>query len=613
MGEMFDLWRLPWVSSPGYVTRQTSSYDRASKSATDNWFANADYGKFVREETNGGRREWVMADLTGPGAVVRIWSANPQGTIRFYFDDEESPRIEESFEALTSGKLSAFPEPLSHRVAMGANLYFSFPYEKTLKITVDDSGGAKPSTLYYHVTYRTYEPAIKVETYRGAAFRRTDQEVVGSRKVAAAGELRSGSAFSLDLPGGSGAIYDLRLRVSANEEVLRNILLEAEFDGVKTIACPVGDFFGSAPGIATFETLPLAMDASSGMMRSSWVMPQKSYGWLRLVNHSSQDVEVSMQVKWKTIEWTDDTMYFHAKWRSETMLTRPMRDWNILSVSGEGRFVGCALYVSNPTRAWWGEGDEKIYIDGETFPSTFGTGTEDYFGYAWCNAILFSHPFHSQPRADGPANRGYIANNRFHVIDDMPFTSSFRFDMEIWHWAEVTADFATVAYWYAKPGAMDGFEPIRAKDLYIHPLPIFGVAGAIEGEELKLIESSGGVVQRQGLDDRWSRDEQVWWRDGAVGDVAKWEVRSENIGRLRLIGRFTEAVDYGIVQLYWNGERLGDPIDFYSPGLGLRTVEFGEVVVREINVLEVRIVGTNGKAMERYMFGIDYFMVGEGN
>ena len=66
-------------------------------------------------------------------------------------------------------------------------------------------------------------------------------------------------------------------------------------------------------------------------------------------------------------------------------------DWTMLHTQGRGRFVGVELHVWNPKGGWWGEGDEKFYIDGEKFPSTFGTGSEDYFGYAWCNPTPFQN------------------------------------------------------------------------------------------------------------------------------------------------------------------------------------------------------------------------------
>src|SRR5436190_1225988 len=85
--EMTDLAALADRPAIPYKTVQFSSYDRKSvASGQDGWFANEDFGEYLREEHLDGRTEHVMADINGPGAVVRLWSANPNGTIRFYFD-----------------------------------------------------------------------------------------------------------------------------------------------------------------------------------------------------------------------------------------------------------------------------------------------------------------------------------------------------------------------------------------------------------------------------------------------------------------------------------------------------------------------------------------------
>ena len=82
------------------------------------------------------------------------------------------------------------------------------------------------------------------------------------------------------------------------------------------------------------------------------------------------------------------------------------------------------LHVWNPRGGWWGEGDEKFFVDGEKFPSTIGTGSEDYFGYAWCSPQLFQNAYHNQTRNDGN-NRGHVSVNRWHIADNVPFQKSF--------------------------------------------------------------------------------------------------------------------------------------------------------------------------------------------
>ena len=118
---------------------------------------------------------------------------------------------------------------------------------------------------------------------------------------------------------------------------------------------------------------------------------------------------------------------FHAKWHRDAFLpTEPERwiDWPMLKTTGKGRFCGVMLHVYNPKGGWWGEGDEKFLVDGEKFPSTFGTGSEDYFGYAWCNPSLFQNAFHNQTY-NQRGNAGSISVNRWHIADNVPFQTSF--------------------------------------------------------------------------------------------------------------------------------------------------------------------------------------------
>ena len=116
------------------------------------------------------------------------------------------------------------------------------------------------------------------------------------------------------------------------------------------------------------------------------------------------------------------------------MLFLPQRedrkiDWTLLVTQGEGRYVGTQLHVWNPRAGWWGEGDEKFFVDGEKFPSTFGTGSEDYFGFAWGaedRVDPFVQALHSQSKTEFP----HINVNRWHIADNIPFQKSFEGDLE---------------------------------------------------------------------------------------------------------------------------------------------------------------------------------------
>lgn len=306
-------------------------------------------------------------------------------------------------------------------------------------------------------------------------------------------------------------------------------------------------------------------------------------------------------------------MYFHAGLRAiYDAPTRPLRDFNYVTIEGRGVYVGTALTVANPVRNWWGEGDEKIYVDEDRFPSIFGTGTEDYFGYAWCSNRVFQHAYHNQPRCDGPDNYGITCVDRWHILDAIVFRRRLKFDMELWHHvADARVSHQVVSYWYARPGARSNTPRVAARlnyrPLHLPPYQPPRVAGAIEGEQMRVLACDGTATPQ--TISGCSNDQHLWWRD-APGPGARLRLafRVPAAGRYRVVARFLMAPDYGITRLKINGQPAGAPVDLYADGirvsdervLGVFELQRGE------NTLEAEVVGTNPKAIRRFMFGLDY-------
>jgi len=119
---------------------------------------------------------------------------------------------------------------------------------------------------------------------------------------------------------------------------------------------------------------------------------------------------------------------------------------------------------------WWGEGDEKFFVDCEKFPSTFGTGTEDYFGYAWGNGSLFQHPYNTQTICEG--NAGHICVSRWQIPDNVPFQKRFDGYMKKYTAAKWTDDdhlWWTGANEKAKKAYMFGLDEVRLARLPADP------------------------------------------------------------------------------------------------------------------------------------------------
>jgi hypothetical protein len=535
---------------------------------------------------------------------------------------------------LLTGKVEPFNDPIAYGAAQGADLYFPFPYRKGLKVTAEGTRG-----LYYHVGYRTYASNTPVETFTSAAVAQAKTKIASTMKSLSAGSVNWSAANSKLIPmnlrllpndsvtseilgNGGLAIRELTVRVPnplvrlpikgwtdphQPHNILRKILLEISFDGVTTVRAPLGDFFSTAPGLNKLESLPFSV-TPEGSMTCRFVMPFQKNARITFKNLNTIRVPIQVNVVTTPYKFTKNTYTFHADWRVDHGPTRPMRDMSFLNAAGDGLYVGCNLHVTNPTPAWWGEGDEKFYVDGESFPSTFGTGTEDFFGYAWCSPILFQKPYHAQTRCDGPGNMGQTFVMRSQIFDPIPFTSKLRFDLEMWHWENVDSTFSHTAYWYGRPGKT-ALATINPADLEVREiLPPAPVKGALEGEDLPILSCSGGNTQKQ--DGFWqlSAGKQLWWTDAKVGDELVIAFPVKKAGRYEVFANMCHAGDYGIHEISINGQPPVK-IDFFSPIewkkdlLGTFDLPAGDVR------MVVRVVGSNPKAEARHMFGLDYLLL----
>lgn len=270
---------------------------------------------------------------------------------------------------------------------------------------------------------------------------------------------------SLKLPSGAPAtVCVLMLKLGSYEDpaVTRSVVLKMEFDGQETVWCPVGDFFGTGVGLHPFQDWYRTV-AADGTMSCRWVMPYHNSSKVMLVNLGDKPVDVRLEVCPGAWKWDARSMYFHANWRQQNPVpTRPYSDWNYITLKGRGVYVGDTLTVMNPVAKWWGEGDEKIWVDGESFPSLFGTGTEDYYGYSWggISNDFYEHPFHAQPQchvydklhrktdAKDKNVQGYNTETRTRALDTMPCGTSLQLDMEVWSWTDCNMEYAVATYWY---------------------------------------------------------------------------------------------------------------------------------------------------------------------
>jgi hypothetical protein len=421
---------------------------------------------------------------------------------------------------------------------------------------------------------------------------------------------------------GPAAITSLRIKLDlppspSDRDLLRELALQIKWDGETTpsVWAPLGDFFGTAPGANSYASYPLGL-TKDGWWYCNWYMPFAKSAEVRLINDGKGRHGVQFELIHQPLSVPIQRFArFHAKWHRDVFLPeKPERaiDWPILKSQGQGRFVGVMLHIWNPRGGWWGEGDEKFFVDGEKFPSTFGTGSEDYFGYAWSSGEPFQHAYHNQTHNDGNS-KGHISVNRWHIPDAVPFQRSFEGCIEKYYPNQRPTLYAGMAYWYLAPGGDDPYVrvPLNQRIGYWVPVETVKVKGVLEGETLKVLSKTAGNAQEQELtafQGQWSNDAHLWWTDAKPGDKLELALPVSKSGTYRLGMQFTKAPDYGIVQLWLDGEKLSEPLDLYHPSvaptgvipMGKRTLTVGQ------HKLTVEILGANEKAVKSYMFGLDY-------
>lgn len=414
---------------------------------------------------------------------------------------------------------------------------------------------------------------------------------------------------------------------SANHQ---EMLLRVYWDGnpKPAIEAPVGDFFANCFGKRSqVISIPVVVEDADSY-NCFWRMPFRKSARVEIVNQSSK----SINLLYYNIDWIKldslpkTTPYFYAQYRQEYPVEQG-KDYTLLETEGKGHLVGAVLAVRSRSPSWFGEGDEKIYIDGEKEPSIWGTGTEDYFLSAW-GLQTTSTPYAGTPYFDqwGIVG-GHTSAYRWHLNDPIVFQKSIKFTIEHWGWIspdenkenramswnERQDDYSSVAFWYQQ-----GPSTFTARAPADRTLP------SLERLEVRQISAKGqGETQAQQLD-LYPGPQTLYMpksQEGAWIEIP-FEVKEKE--PLRLVLNMTTSYDFGKYQASIlspprpgasSGEKgpggegspikVGGPMDFYSE----------KVLNREFHLLDfwpepgqyrlrLECVGKNAKS-EGFFLGVE--------
>ncbi|HET7625356.1 MAG TPA: glycoside hydrolase family 172 protein, partial [Verrucomicrobiae bacterium] len=180
---------------------------------------------------------------------------------------------------------------------------------------------------------------------------------------------------------GPGAIQQIWMTPAPLDKT-RDFILRMYWDGETnaSVECPLGDFFACGMGrYCQISSLPVCVNPGSAF-NSYWQMPFRKKCKITLENLDESEMTIYYQINYTLTQVPDDAAYFHAQFRRENPL-KTKGIYTILDgVEGRGQYVGTYLAWGVHSSGWWGEGEIKFYMDGDTdFPTICGTGTEDYF------------------------------------------------------------------------------------------------------------------------------------------------------------------------------------------------------------------------------------------
>ena len=405
----------------------------------------------------------------------------------------------------------------------------------------------------------------------------TRQQSFEARRVSSSHEDlgRNGDARSIDAGEtlvlgdleGPGIISHIWTTVGSEDPFYpRNLVLRFYWDGADkpSIEAPLGDFFGVGHGASQdFTSMPVATSSLGRSRNCFWKMPFRKSAKITVTNESKEHETDSFYyyLDWqKHDQLPEDTTYFHAQYR-QAMPAVP-GDYTILETEGRGHYVGTVYSAHQVELGWFGEGDDRFYIDGEDFPSMRGTGTEDYFGDAW-GFRQFATPYYGVSLWEGYFPGDRVTAYRWHIQDPVPFKKSLKLSIE--HHGSVFTDegvnlgqfterpdsVSSVAFWYQYP-PVAFTEPIPPAEERLAPYKILPASSLVcRAEPAQLLATDPPSVNYMPM----AEDSMIEF-DFEIADAGKYQINAY----------LFHSVFSAVNQPLLDGKPLGDALDFCFSG-----------------------------------------------
>jgi len=283
-------------------------------------------------------------------------------------------------------------------------------------------------------------------------------------KVNPCAVIKGGTTYTVADISTSGAIQHIWMTPTGN---WRFLVLRIYWDDETepSVEAPLGDFFCMGWGkYAPVNSQPITVNPGSAF-NSYWPMPFRKHCRITVENLDKDNAFLFYQVDYTETDVPKDAAYFHAQFRRSNP-TKGAIHTLLDSVTGKGQYVGTYMAIGVTNNGWWGEGEIKFYMDGDTqFPTINGTGTEDYFlgSYDFEDPVThqydtFTTPYSGLAQVIKPDGL-YVTQERFglyrwHIQDPIRFEKSLKVTIQDLGWRnggrylQQHSDISTVSFWY---------------------------------------------------------------------------------------------------------------------------------------------------------------------
>jgi len=450
-----------WLPAiPGGKSGMFSSYDRSGGNI--DWIGNLG---------NAGDGSKIIAHMDGPGCITRIWMTNAcysdgydfqdDTILKIYLNGESDPVINVPLK-IFFGNYAHFELPLAHKVKKAYFSYVPIPYTQSCEITLEEGS---TTAIYYQINYRQFltnqgmdDFSLTLNTSNASNLDdfidiwnnpgSTPYKISDLTEISVDKNCPPGEEINLFNIEGPGVITMMDIDVE-DRGMLRNTYLSIYWDNNvnPAVNIPIADFFGMRFENRKYKSVPIGI--TEDKLYCYFPMPFSVNARITIKNTNYGNLQMRSNLKYKKMSEIDDRFgRFHAFYHEE-LPTEQYRHYQLLTINGTGKLVGVMLNMDNTggTGAMI-EGDEIIYVNGESQPSWHGTGSEDFFNQAWgYNDVIY--PFHGTPYFYYP-NYTYLKFTcyRFMPSDFVIFDGSINALFEVGHNSEVVANYSSVVYYY---------------------------------------------------------------------------------------------------------------------------------------------------------------------